>query len=173
MARALLEKEERMHGVLEKIDFLVRFWELRARSEKLGEPLGPQEQVELLSLMQLVTTGHALPPGPVARDPGAIPAQVIGEGEVLAVEICNVTSHAILVTCASVFTAASQVIVRVADAVSGVELALPCAVDWVWRGSPCSMALVVDGIPTRTEFTSPMPLAGNALRIGVRHRLVG
>jgi len=166
-----------MHGVMEKIDFLVRFWELRARSEKLGVPLGSAEQVELLSLMQLVTTSaRVLPPGPVARDAGCIPAQIIGDGAILSIEIRNVTSAALLVAASSVLTLGAQVIVRVADAVSGVELALPCEVEWVYRGSPCTMALSVDGIPTRTEFAAPLsfsPLAQGSLRMGSRVRLVG
>src|SRR5579871_2499644 len=111
-----------MHGVMEKIDFLVRFWELRARSERLGDPLGPSEQVELLSLMQLVTGGGAskVPEaGPVARDAAsAIPAQVIGDGAIQAMEIRNVSAAAILVASTSRLSSGSHVILRVADAVS-------------------------------------------------------
>src|SRR5688500_10659642 len=42
-------------ALLDKLDFLVRFWELKARNGSLGAPLAPNEQIELLSLMQLVT----------------------------------------------------------------------------------------------------------------------
>ena len=41
---------------MEKLDFLVRFWELRARYEAIGIPLTKSERFELLSLMQLVAS---------------------------------------------------------------------------------------------------------------------
>ena len=153
--------------MLEKLDFLVRFWELRARSERLGDPLGPSEQVELLSLMQLVTGGAKIPDaGPVARDSSsAIPAQVIGDGAIQSMEIRNVSAAAILVAAASHLSPGSHVIVRVADAVSGVEYALPCEVAWAWQGSPCTMALEVDGIPTRTDFAAPALANAPVLRL--------
>jgi hypothetical protein len=164
-----------MHGVMDKIDFLVRFWELKARSARLGNPLGPAEQLELLSLLQLVTGDGGVPdPGPVARERGAIPAQVIGDGAILSIEIRAVSAAAILVACASGLTPGAQVIMRVADAVSGVEYALPCEVAWAYAGTPTTMALIVDGIPTRAEFAAP-PLAHThaSMRLGPRVRLVG
>ncbi len=158
-------------NVLEKIDFLVRFWELRARSERLGDPLAAGEQVELLSLMQLVTGTRMQEAGPVARDQGAIPAQVVGDGDIQAIEIRNVSAAAILIAAASALTAGARVIVRIADAVSGIELALPCTVVWAYRASPCTMALEVDGIPTRTDFVaSASPPAGFAFGGRARSR---
>ena len=160
-----------MPGVIEKIDFLVRFWELKARRESCGDPLGAAEQVELLSLMQLVTVDRKVQgAGPVAREAGAIPAQVIGDGSIQSIEIRNVTAAAILVAAASAFSAGAQVIVRISDAVSGVEFALPCEVTWAFQGAPCTMALAVDGIPTRTDFVAT---AATSLRMGPRRRLVG
>ncbi len=160
--------------MLEKIDFLVRFWELRARSESLGNPLAAGEQVELLSLMQLVTGARMQQAGPVARDQGAIPAQVVGDGEIQAIEIRHVSAVAILVAAPAALTAGARVIVRIADAVSGIELALPCCVVWAYRAAPCTMALEVDGIPTRTDFVSPVT-APPAIHFGsrVRARAVG
>jgi hypothetical protein len=166
-----------MTSVMEKIDFLVRFWELRARSERCGDPLGPGEQVELLSLMQLVTARHKVQPaGPVARGPGAIPAQIIGDGAIQPIEIRSVSAAAILVAATSALSAGAQVILRIADAVSGVEFALPCEVTWAFQGAPCTMALAVDGVPTRTDFVAPPSSPG--LRQGVPwtrpgQRLVG
>src|SRR5580692_3556837 len=111
-----------MAGVIEKIDFLIRFWELKARSETSGDPLAPGEQVELLSLMQLVTTSQKVQAaGPVPREAGAIPGQVIGDGAIQPIEIRNVTAAAILVAATTVLSVGAQVIVRIADAVSGVE----------------------------------------------------
>jgi hypothetical protein len=158
-----------MPGVIDKIDFLVRFWELKARSESCGDPLAGIEQLELLSLMQLVDR-KVQAAGPVAREPGAIPAQVIGDGAIQSIEIRNVSAAAILVAAASVLAAGAQVIVRIADAVSGVEFALPCEVTWAYQGAPCTMALAVDGIPTRTDFVAT---AATSLRMGPPQRLVG
>lgn len=156
-------------NVLEKIDFLVRFWELRARSERLGHPLAAGEQVELLSLMQLVTGTRMQEAGPVARDQGAIPAQVVGDGDIQAIEIRNVSAVAILVAAPAALTVGARVIVRIADAVSGIELALPCSVVWSYRASPCTMALEVDGIPTRTDFVASV-VAPPAIHFGSRAR---
>ncbi len=78
---AAASKDERT-SMLEKLDLMVRFWELTAR-HGAGEPLTPDEQVELLSWMQLITSDLEVPaPGPLARNRGALPAQVIGAGTV-------------------------------------------------------------------------------------------
>src|SRR6188474_2007856 len=90
-------------ALIDKLDFLVRFWELKARNASLGEPLGPSEQIELLSLMQLVTDDLDAPAaGPVERPRGALPAQMIGDGTILPVEVRNITASAVIVSCASV-----------------------------------------------------------------------
>jgi hypothetical protein len=162
-------------AVLEKIDFLVRFWELNARNAQLGQPLTSPERLELLSLMQLVTGDVRVQgAGPVGRTRGALPAQMIGDGTIKAVEIRSVSAAALLVASVSTLSVGSQVIVRVADAVSGVEYALPCKVKWVYVGAPCTMALIVDGIPTRTDFsTPPATHAQGTLTMGRPVRLVG
>jgi hypothetical protein len=160
-----------MAGVIEKIDFLVRFWELKARSESCGDPLASAEQVELLSLMQLVTANSKVQSaGPVPRGAEAIPGQVIGHGAIQTIEIRNVSAAAILVAATTVLSVGAQVIVRIADAVSGIEFALPCEVTWAFQGAPCTMALAVDGIPTRTDFVAT---AATSFRMGPRQRLVG
>jgi hypothetical protein len=168
------EKGERV-GVIEKLDFLVRFWELEARNATLGQPLSAGEQVELLSLMQLVTGDQKMPAaGPVARTRSALPAQVIGDGTIKAIEIRRVSASAILVAGTSSMSVGAQVIVRAADAVSGVEYALPCRVIWAYVGTPCTMALIVDGVPTRTDFsTPPATHAHGTFSMGRTFRLVG
>lgn len=161
--------------MIEKLDFLVRFWELKARNASLGEPLGSQEQIELLSLMQLVT-GDVEPPaaGPVDRPRGALPAQMIGDGTILPVEIRQVTAAAVVISCASIVPAGAQVILRAADAITGVEYALPCKVLWVYRAAPTIVALSVDGIPTRAVFAGvPEPRMSMPLALGKHVRLVG
>lgn len=164
--------------MLDKLDFLVRFWELKARNASLGEPLAPREQIELLSLMQLVTGDLEVPAqGPVERPRGALPAQMIGDGTILSVEIRVVSAAALVVSCASSVSVGTQVILRAADAITGVEYALPCKVLWVHEGSPTIVALAVDGIPTRMVFADvpqprmAMPLG--ALGMGKHARLIG
>jgi hypothetical protein len=149
--------------VIDKLGFLVRFWELRARHATLGLPLSAGEQIELLSLMQLVTSDFKMPePGTCARPSNALPAQLIGEGTILPVEVRYVCAAALLVSSAKSMSPSERVIVRTADAVSGVD------------ASPCIMALVVDGIPTRSEFSVlPEPRAASVLSIGRQVRLVG
>jgi hypothetical protein len=139
--------------VFEKLDLMVRFWELTARHATLGQPLAPQEQIELLSWMQLITPDLQVPgPGPLARNGSAPPAQVIGAGTSHAVELRAVLARALLVTSAAELPVGASVLLRATDAVAGVEYVIPCVVRWVHPASPCSMALVVDGIPTRKTF---------------------
>lgn len=161
--------------MIDKLDFLVRFWELQARHATLGHPLGPTERVELLSLMQLVTSDAQVPPiGPAARNDDAIPAQLIGDGTILSVELRDVSASGLLVTSADTMHVGSRVVVRAADAVSGVEYALPCTVAWVHRGAPNTLALVVDGIPSRKRFFAPSDAqARSSLAMGRHVRLVG
>ena len=161
--------------MIDKLDFLVRFWELKARNASLGDPLLPREQIELLSLMQLVTPDLDVPAmGPCERPKGALPAQVIGDGTILPVEIRSVAAGAVVVSCAGTVPVGSHVILRSADAVSGVEYALPCSVLWVYRGAPTIMAIAVDGIPTRSVFAGvPPPRLSMPLALGKHARLVG
>jgi hypothetical protein len=161
--------------VIDKLDFLVRFWELKARHATLGQPLAPNEQLELLSLMQLVTHDFKVPKaGPIARTRHAMPAQLIGDGWIFPVEVRSVSAAALIVAGASYIPAGSRVVVRAADAVSGVEYTLPCSVAWVHAGAPYTMALVVDGIPTRNDFSTPTdaPMR-STLSMGRHERLVG
>ncbi len=145
--------------VIEKLGFLVRFWGLRARHATLGQPLASGEQLELLSLMQLVTSELKVPaPGTRARPDDALPAQLIGQGGMLPVEIVHVSAAALVVTGARSMPSGERVILRTADAVSGVEYTLPCTVAWAHSGRPDAMALVVDGIPARAELA----VAGDA-----------
>ncbi len=161
--------------LIEKLDFLVRFWELKARNASLGEPLAGSEQIELLSLLQLVTGDLEAPPArAVARPKGALPAQLIGEGTILRVEVRKVSASALLVSCASLVAVGAQFILRAADAVSGVEYALPCKVLWVYRGAPTIVALAVDGIPTRAIFAGiPEPRMSMPLTFGKNERMIG
>lgn len=161
--------------MIEKLGFLVRFWQLKARHATMGEPLDSREQVELLSLMQLVTGDFKMPePGTVARTKNALPAQLIGEGRIQRVEIRAVTAAALLIASLRGMTAGERVVLRAADAVSGVEYAIPCSVAWEHDGAPCTLCLVVDGFPTRSDFASaPEAHAQSALALGRQERLVG
>ena len=163
--------------MIDKLDFLVRFWELKARHATLGEPLAAKEQVELLSLMQLVMGEFNVPAaGPARPSRGALPAQLIGEGGMRRVEIRALSAGALLVASGTPVTQGGHVILRAADAVSGVEYVLPCKVVWVHPGSATeavTIALVVDGIPVRSLFATPDAQMGDQLPIGQRARLVG
>jgi hypothetical protein len=165
----------KMRGALiDKLGFLVRFWELRTRHATSGEPLSANEQLELLSLMQLVTGDFTMPPvGKVPRPPNALPAQLIGQGTILAVEVHHVCAAALVLASATSMNQGERVIVRTADAVSGVEFSLPCSIARVFRGNPCMMAAVVDGIPVRADLAAlPGLHAASILSAGARVRLV-
>jgi hypothetical protein len=103
-----------------------------------------------------------------------LPAQLIGEGKIVPVDIRGVTASGLVVAATRTMPQGERVIVRAADAVSGVEYALPCSVLWRFEASPSVMALVVDGIPTRSEFGPPIDAqARSALAIGRQERFVG
>jgi hypothetical protein len=147
--------------VIDRIGFLVRFWELKARHATMGQPLSPPEQIELLSLMQLVTSDFRIPePGPCGRPADALPAQLIGEGILLSVEVRYVCAGALLVASVKALSCGERALVRASDAITGVEYTLPCNVAWAHRGNPCIMGLAVDGVPTRTDLEAPSALPG-------------
>jgi hypothetical protein len=166
------------HPVIETLDFFVRFWELKARHATGGQPLCASEQIELLSLMQLVTSDLRVPKaGPASRRGSALPAQLIGDGVILPIELRSITAAAILAASGYAVSEGVRVIVRTSDAVRGVDYGLPCTVAWVHRESSASsaatsavtytMALVVDGVPTRSHFSSPPDAqARSALSMG-------
>ena len=133
------------------------------------------EQIELLSLMQLVTGDFRMPePGACDRPADALPAQLIGEGTIMPVEVRHTSAAALLVAAAKPMTPGERAIVRMSDAISAVEFALPCVVAWVYDASPCIMALVVDGIPTRSELDGfPGHRVAHVLSLGRQVRLVG
>jgi hypothetical protein len=150
--------------VIDKIGFLVRFWELKARHAAATASLSSSEQLELFSLMQLVVSDFRMPErGTCARPSNALPAQLIGEGTILAVEIRYVCAAALLVASAKSMTLGERAIVRTSDALTGVEYVLPCSVAWVYDATPQIMALIVDGIPTRAELSA----------VGEQPRLIG
>ena len=87
--------------------------------------------------MQLVTGDLEIPAvGAYERPKNALPAQMIGDGTILPVEIRNVSAAALIVSCAGQVPAGAQVILRAADAITGVEYVLPCNVLWVYKGAP-------------------------------------
>ena len=161
--------------MIDKLGFLVRFWELKARYAAAGSSLSSGEQLELFSLMQLVVSDFRMPePGTCARPSNALPAQLIGEGTILAVEIRHVSAAALLVASAKPMTLGERAIVRTNDALTGVEYVLPCSVAWVYDATPHIMALTVDGIPTRAELAAAgEPRLMGGLSLGPQVRFVG
>ncbi len=136
--------------MLEKLDFLVRFWELKARHASLGEPLSQKEQEELLSLLQLVASDLSLP----VLDPRSrvsLVARLAGEGETTHARIQDVTAGGVLVELGQRPVPRGSLILFVADAIRGVEYVLPCSLEWVSaRGT--LLGLVPSGVPYKNHF---------------------
>lgn len=155
----------------DKIGFLVRFWELRSRYS--AGVLAAKEKLELLSLMQLVSGDLRLPkPGPFPRMRGAIPGQLIGAGTIATVDVRLVSASGLVVATSRSFTPKEQVVVRLADGITGVEYALPCSVLWVYDASPALLALSIDGIPSRTILCGNETIR-SPLALGRHERMVG
>jgi hypothetical protein len=155
----------RRYLMLEKLDFMMRFWDLKARHESLGAPLLPVERIELLSLLSLMATDDPLPDaGPPPRSEHALEAQITARGGFIAVEVRMVCARGIVVACMTPLPARESTVVRLADDVTGVEYTVPCIVEWGFVGSPSAMALRVDGAPARMSFIVPEGLAwGSAI----------
>jgi PilZ domain len=162
------------------LDLLIRFWELQARHASAGEPLDAREQIELLSLMQLVTGDVELPPpGTLSTQTFSIPGQLIGDGSVVHADIRRVSAGGLLVSAKIRVKAGARFLVKTADAIMGVEYTLPCTVVWAHGREPTSLALALDGIPTRATFgeTVDAPRAmrelAPSISMGRAVRLVG
>jgi hypothetical protein len=134
--------------MLPKLELLVHYWQLVARHARLGEPLAEGEHAELLALMQLVTSETPWAEG----GPERLPVQIIGGGGARAGELCELSPRGIVATAVASFPVGARVVVRVIDAVAGVELGIPCRVEREIEGSPATMVLRVDGMPMHTAF---------------------
>jgi hypothetical protein len=141
---------------MEKLDLLVRFWELRVRYEALGMPLDKQERLELLSLLQLVASADEIPAlEAIDTSRRGIPVQLTAGSGFLSGELKDLTYERLIVATAEPMAAGHRTIVYLADAVTGVEYTLPCAVACSRIGEPCLVALALDGLPLRSHFTVP------------------
>ena len=139
--------------MLEKLDFMMRFWDLKARHESLGAPLTPVERIELLSLLGLMATDDPLPlAGPPPRSEHALEAQVTTHGGFVGVEVRMVCARGLVVACLTPFPKGQSTVVRLVDDATGVEYTVPCVVEWGIEGTPSAMALRVDGAPARMAF---------------------
>ena len=142
--------------MMEQLDLLVRFWELRARYEALGMPLNKQERLELLSLLQLVAAVDDAPPlDSVDTSVRGIPVQLTAGSGFLSAELKELAYDRLVVTTAEPLPVGHRTIVYVADAVTGLEYTLPCSVASARTGSPCLVGLAPDGLPLRSHFTVP------------------
>ena len=126
--------------MIDKLDFLFRFWELKARHAQMGLPLSQDEQQELLSLMQLVVADLRIPePGPAPRNRDALPAQLIGAQSISPVEVRALTASTLVVSCTrrtdGCAVAGKPVVLRATCALGGVEYTIPCQVAWVHSGA--------------------------------------
>ncbi len=136
--------------MFEKLDFMMRFWHLRAR---FGDPRGglsASERIELMSLMRLMATDHALPdPGPPPRTEEGFLVQMTSQHGFVAGELRLVCAGGVVVACHTPMPVGQSTLVRVADEDSGTEYTLPCLVEWGFVGNPSAMALRVDGVPAQ------------------------
>lgn len=154
--------------MLEKLDFMVRFWNLKARHGDVASPLSRLEQVELLSLMRLMATDHPLPEaGPPPRSQLAIPVQLTAPGGFVKGQLRLVCGGGLVVACEEPLRAGKSTLIRIADTLDEIEYTLPCVVAWSYTGSPGAMGLRVDGVPTRLDVATPsLPVWRSPLHLG-------
>src|ERR1044071_4282828 len=105
---------------MEKLDLLVRCWELRVRYEALGQPLDKQERLELLSLLQLVAAGDEMVPLEVLDiSRRGVPVQLTAGSGFLSGELKDISYDRLVVSAAEPLPIGHRTIVYVADAVTG------------------------------------------------------
>lgn len=142
--------------MMEKLDLLVRFWELRARYEALGIPLSKQERLELLSLLQLVAAeDEAKPIEAIDASRRGLPVQVTAGSGFLAGDLKDLSYERLVIGAVGPLPTGQRTILYIADAVTGVEYTLPCVVAWSYDLEPCLIGLLPDGVPLRSHFTVP------------------
>ena len=140
--------------MLEKLDYMVRFWGLKAR-HAAGARLSALELGELLSLLSMMVVDDPMPePSAAPREEG-LPVQIAVKSGFLAAELHHVCSAGLVVTTAAPFFVGQSTMVRITDAEHDVEYTLPCVVEWTFPGLPATMALRVDGAPTRMCCAQP------------------
>jgi hypothetical protein len=153
---------------MEKLDFLVRFWELRARYEAIGVPLTKNERFELLSLLQLVATEDE-PSAIETIDPSrrGVPVQLTAGSGFLSGDLKILSSERLVIGAVHPLPLGERTVAYIADAVTGIEYTVPCIVTWAREDEPCLIGLAPDGLPSRSQFTVPKSgLWRSPLRIG-------
>jgi len=143
--------------MLEKLDLLIRFWELRARDEVLGDKLSDSERGELLSLLRLLSNDEGISePGPAPYARVFLPVQMTTRSGFLTGDLREIAPDQLVVAAAETLVEEDRTLLYLADAWSGIDYTLPCVVLWTHNDSPCAMGLAIDGIPIRSSFTVPM-----------------
>jgi hypothetical protein len=144
--------------MLEKLDFMMRFWNLMARHGAKGDPLSSVEQIELLSLIRLMASDLPLPEaGPPPLFDTSTPVELTAPGGFLRGELRMVCASGVVIACAAPLRVGQSTLLRLADEEGGVEYTLPCVVCWSYRGAQPAMALRVDGVPTQMNAVDPEP----------------
>jgi hypothetical protein len=157
--------------MMEQLDTLVRFWDLRARHDTGGVPLTKEERIEMLWLKLVAARAEpGSDGGPALR---GVPAQLTAGTGFLAADVKDISAERIIVGAAESSPLGHRTILYIADALTGWEYAVPCQVVWSRREEPCLMGLVPDGVPVRSPFVSMVPgLWRSPLGIGpIGHRV--
>lgn len=142
--------------MIEKLDLLVRFWELRARKEHPENMLDDSEHAELLSLLRLLGNDpRASEPGPAPCGFGFLPVQMTARSGFLSGDLREIAADQLIVAASDMLSEDDRTILYLADAVTGIDYTLPCVVLWTHCDTPCAMGLAIDGIPTRSTFIVP------------------
>jgi len=143
--------------MLEKLDLLIRFWELRARDEVLGEELTDWERGELLSLLRLLSDDEGMSdPGPAPYAPAFLPVQMTTRSGFLTGDLREIAPDQLIVAAADTLFEEDRTLLYLADAWTGIDYTLPCVVLWTHTDTPCAMGLAIDGVPMRSSFTVPV-----------------
>ncbi len=140
-------------ALIDKLRFLVRFWDLTARHAMSA--LSSTEKLELHALLKVAAQDGRLPArGIVSRTPDSVAAEMIGEFGFVRCELRQVNAAGFVVAGYRGVKADTSLILRVSDEVRGIDYTIPCTVAWTHEIGTSTMALRIDGTPTETRFAS-------------------
>jgi hypothetical protein len=142
--------------VMQKLELLVRFWELRARYDTTGMPLDKIEQLELLSLLRLLATSYDAAGDAFDGSRRGMPVQITAGSGFLAGDLKELSAECLVIGAVEPLPPGYRTIVYVADAITGIEYTVPCIVAWSREDEPCLIGLAPDGVPSRSHFTVPV-----------------
>ena len=147
--------------MIEKLRFLVRYWDLLARTSSTGA-LTHHETLELHALMHVLNSDAKLPPPSiVSRKLYALPAALLLQRGAARVELRQVNASGFVIAAARPLPLETLSVLRVSDPETGHDYTFPCRLAWKHDVGTSTIALTIDGRPSISAPESLSRIAMN------------